>query len=253
MGNLMIGIDRAHRVLLGTSEISAGTHNVTNKSWKKSNPSLPYLQELQLVVTVSREDTYQVVDGNNLYTDILIHLSQLKTFRFSIYTYIYNRNVSIDNFPSNDDIQQSFDYNKFGEIDSYVQHTIEKDEYGCHVYSLPFTFDMFNRLSMSFLGGVFYHVKILVANDYVPWEENFVKKIAESFPFIETLFIANSKPKKNKLQSSNETQKLEVTTFTRLSELRVTLTHTDYIEQLLFNRYTHLPRLCLLEIKYDQL
>ncbi|UJR12938.1 hypothetical protein I4U23_017111 [Adineta vaga] len=134
---------------------------------------MSYLQELRLVISVSREDTNQIVNGNNLYTDILIYLSELKSFRFSIYTYISNRNVSIDNFPSNDDIKQSFDYNRFGKEDN--------------------------------------------------------------------------------LQLSKEAEKLELITFTRLFELRVALAHMDYVEQLLFNRYTHLPRLRQLQIKYNQL
>ncbi|UJR18235.1 hypothetical protein I4U23_005135 [Adineta vaga] len=126
-------------------------------------------EELRLVITVPREDTYQVTDGNNLYTDILIHLSQLKSFRF-------------------------------------------------------------------------------IANDYVPWEKNFLKKIAQCFPFIETLLIVNSKPQENKSQLSKEAEKLELTTFTRLFELRVALAHMNYVEQLLFNRCIHLPRLRILEM-----
>ncbi|UJR17912.1 hypothetical protein I4U23_004811 [Adineta vaga] len=89
-----------------------------------------------------------------------------------------------------------------------------------------------------------------IANDYMPWEDISFNQIAESFPFIETLVIANSKPQKNKLQLNNETDKLKITTFSRLMELRVTLAHMDYIERLMFNRCTHLPRLCQLEIDY---
>ncbi|CAF3726964.1 unnamed protein product [Adineta steineri] len=217
---------------------------------------MSYLEELSLFLTVSRRDTYEVVDGNNLYHDILIQLSQLKIFQFSIYTYLFNTNVSINDFPSNDDIQRSFNSNRFRQIGSYVQHTPGKTVYGCHVYSLPFKFKTFIRLSTSFSGGIFYHVRMLVANDYVPWEYYFIKKVAESFPSLEVLLISNSHPQKNKSQFNNNnvnTENLQMITFIRLLDLRVTLTHIDYIEQLLFNRYTHLPRLCQLEIDYEQL
>ncbi|CAF1260334.1 unnamed protein product, partial [Adineta steineri] len=79
---------------------------------------MSYLEELRLFLNVIRKDTYEVVDGNNLYNDILIHLSQLKIFQFSIYTYLFNTNVSINDFPSNDDIQRSFNPNRFGQIGS---------------------------------------------------------------------------------------------------------------------------------------
>ncbi|CAF1478481.1 unnamed protein product [Adineta steineri] len=173
----------------------------------------------------------QFVDGNNLYNDILIHLSQLKIFQFSIYTYLFNTNVLINDFPSNDDIQRSFNANRFGQIGS---------------------------LSNSFPGGIFYHVRMLVANDYVSWDYCFFKKVAESFPSLEVLMISNSHPQKNKLQlnnnnNNNNTENLQMITFLRLLDLRVILAHIDYIEQLLFNRYTHLPRLCQLEVDYEQL
>jgi len=41
-GNFFFGIDRAHRVLLGTSETRVGTHMYANRFQKKSNPCLRY-------------------------------------------------------------------------------------------------------------------------------------------------------------------------------------------------------------------
>ena len=38
----MIGIDRAHQVLLGTSKSNIGTHMYANPFKKKSNPCLRY-------------------------------------------------------------------------------------------------------------------------------------------------------------------------------------------------------------------
>jgi hypothetical protein len=42
-------------------------------------------------------------------------------------------------------------------------------------------------------------------------------------------------------------------TFNRLIDLRISLLHDDYIQQLLCNRYTYLPHFCELEIEYEQL
>ena len=65
--------------------------------------------------------------------------------------------------------------------------------------------------------------------------------------------ICNSSPQENKSQLNNNFEQFPIVTFSRLLDLQINLSHVDYIQQLLFNRYTHLPRLCQLEIEYEQL
>lgn len=214
------------------------------------------LEELNLFFAVSKRDTFRVVDGNDLKNNILIHLSQLKTFHFSIYTYLYQLNNPIPNendYPSNDDIQQSFIDNKFEQVRSYIHHSSSKDIYKCHVYSIPFQFKAFMRLSSSFTKDIFTHVRTLAINDCVSWDYHFFNKVNQSFPFIEILMICNSSPQENNSQLNNNVELFPIVTFSRLLDLHIYLSHIDYTKQLLFNRYTHLPRLCQLQIEYEQL
>src|SRR5579871_647431 len=185
------------------------------------------LEELALFLTVSKRDTFRIVDGNDLKNNILIHLSQLKTFHFSIYTYLYQFNNHIPNendyYPSNNDIQQSFIDNKFGQVRSYIHHSSSKDIYRCHVYSLPFQFKTFMRLASSFTGDIFTHVRTLAINDYVSWDYHFFNKVNQSFPFIEILLICNSSPQENKSQPKNNFEQFLIVTFSRLLDLRISL------------------------------
>ena len=214
------------------------------------------LEELQLFLTVHKRDTFRVVDGNVLEQNILIPLSQLKKFHFSIYTSLHqlnNRQVNLNDYPTNEFLQESFRKEKFGQVGSYVRQSFTKTIYGCHVYSLPFQFKTFHRLDSSFTSNIFTHVRTLSINGYASWDYHFFSKVNQSFPFIETLMMYNRLPQKYPNQSNNNFEQFPIITFNRLLVLYVSFLHMDYIRQLLFNRFTHLPRLCLLEIKYEQL
>ncbi|CAF0927368.1 unnamed protein product [Adineta steineri] len=214
------------------------------------------LEELHLFLTVSRRDTFRIVDGNDLKQNILIHLSQLKTFHFSIYTYLYqfiNREPNNDDYSSNNDIQQSFIDTKLGQVGSYVHHSSSKNRYRCHVYSIPYKFKTFMRLSISFTGGIFTNVRILAINDDVSWNYHFFHKVNQSFPFIETLMICNSLPQEDKSLLNNNFEQFPIVTFNQLLNLHIYGLHIDYIQQLLFNQHTRLPCLGQLEIKYEEL
>jgi hypothetical protein len=104
--------------------------------------------------------------------------------------------------------------------------------------------------TISFTGGIFTNVRILAINDYVSWDYYFFNKINQNFPFIEILMICNSSPQENKSQNFEQ---FPIVTFNRLLDLHISLSHVDYIQQLLFNRYTRLPRLYQLQIEYEQL
>jgi hypothetical protein len=64
------------------------------------------LNELKLYLSIIRYDsTY--IDGIQLHDEILINMTQLNKFTFSIKTTVFNKNIQID-LPSNEDIQYSF-------------------------------------------------------------------------------------------------------------------------------------------------
>ena len=217
---------------------------------------MSHLEELHLFLNILKEQRLSVVDGNDLQKNLLIHLSQLKRFHFSIYTYVCELNIPISHENiclSNDDLQQSFIDNQFGQVRSYVHQNSSKYIYGCHVYSIPYQFKEFLRLGYSFANDVFIAVRTLFIHDYICWDDHFFKRINQSFPLIETLIMGNSSPQTNQFQLSNNRKQFPIMIFNRLSNLHLNHLHIDYIELFLFSRYSHLPRLSQLEIDYEQL
>ena len=147
---------------------------------------------------------------------------------------------------SNDDLQQSFVDNQFGQIRSYVHPNIFLD-----VMSIQLK--QFLRLGYSFPNDVFIAVRTLFIHDYICWDDHFFKRINQSFPLIETLIMGNSSPQTNQFQLSNNRKQFPIMIFNRLSNLHLNHLEIDYIELFLFSRYSHLPRLSQLEIDYEQL
>ncbi|CAF3999621.1 unnamed protein product [Adineta steineri] len=211
------------------------------------------LEELRLFLAVVRVDS-TVIDGIELYDQVLVHMSHLNKFVFSINNGVFFENNEID-VPSNEDIQNSFIGREYGEVGSYVHFessTItgfkqSKDVVMSHVYSLPYQFESFLHLNNSFQGGMFVNVRHLTMTDSYPFEREFFKTISDSFPFIENLTISNLEPQKNKQHSST------LISFPHLNLLNLINAHDDYAEQFLVDTNTHLPCLLDLCITYESL
>ncbi|CAF2668198.1 unnamed protein product [Rotaria sp. Silwood2] len=204
------------------------------------------LEELTLFLFVKRiKSTY--IDGIHLNDEILIHMPRLNKFTFSITTLVCNRNSNII-LPSNDDIQRSFIERKYQQIGSYADDNTMKIRARCHIYSLPYQFDMFHNVTNSFKGAIFDKVRsVIIIDDIRPFEYEFSRIISQSFPFLQTLSIQNNEPQKYKKYL------FKFITFPHLNVLNLELAHIDYIEQFLFERKTHLPCLLHLTIQYDSL
>jgi len=76
------------------------------------------LEELILFLSVIRIDSI-FIGGIELYYQVLIHMSHLNKFVFSINTGVLIKNNKID-VPSNEDIQHSFIGREYGQVGSYV-------------------------------------------------------------------------------------------------------------------------------------
>ena len=76
------------------------------------------LDELTLFLCVGRIDS-TVIDGNELYEQVLSHMPYLNKFVFSINTGVLIKKNKI-NVPSNEDIQNSFIGRNYGQVGSYV-------------------------------------------------------------------------------------------------------------------------------------
>ncbi|CAF1170067.1 unnamed protein product [Adineta steineri] len=215
------------------------------------------LEELILFLTVIRTDS-TLIDGIELYDQVLVHMSQLNKFIFSIYTGVFIENNEIV-IPSNQAIQDSFIGKEYGQVGSYVHFEPRKPTnriidfekakavVKSHIYSLPYQFESFLHLNNSFQGGMFVTVRCLTMTDSFPFEREFFKTISDSFPFIKNLKISNLEPLKKKQHPAT------VISFPHLNLLNLVNAHDDYAEQFLVDTNTHLPCLLDLCILYESL
>jgi len=207
------------------------------------------LEEFILFLLVARvNSTY--INGIQLYDDILIHMSRLKKFTFSIITCVIIENgiMKID-LSSNEDIQSSFIGRGYGQVGSYVYYDSMETVGRCHVYSLPYQFENFFGLNNSyhFQDAIFDKVRCLAMHDTRPFEHEFFKLTSHHFPFLKELNIRNIHPQKDKQHSST------LIIFPHLILLNLLEAHDDYAEQFLLNKNTHLPCLLDLCVRYESL
>ncbi|CAF1682706.1 unnamed protein product, partial [Rotaria magnacalcarata] len=203
------------------------------------------LEELKLYLFVRRFDSIYI-DGIQLHDQILIYMPRLNKFTFSIKTRVVNKNIRI-NLSSNENIQRSFIGKKYGQVDSYV-HTRSTETKGeCHIYSFPYEFEYFHDLNISFPGGMFHKVRNLMMVDTRPFEHKLFKLISQDFPFLQHLYIYNDESRKYKEDS------FPFITFPHLTLLHLQFAHVNYVELFLLKKYTHLPNLLNLYIRYESL
>ncbi|CAF1203113.1 unnamed protein product [Adineta steineri] len=78
------------------------------------------LEELVLFLTVIRTDS-TLIDGIELYDQVLVHMLHLNKFVFSIYTGVFIENNEIV-IPSNQDIQDNFIERQYTQVDSNISN-----------------------------------------------------------------------------------------------------------------------------------
>ena len=206
------------------------------------------LEELTLFLSIVRPKTIYI-DGNHLYDEVLNYMPQLNKFVFSIYTstrIITDHNAF--NFPSNDDIRNSFIKRGFQAIDVYVNNKLIDNKGKCHIYSLPYQFNEFYYMNSCFQGGKFDKVRLLLMRDEHPFEHELFKIISRDFPFLQQLIIYNYDASTNKQDHSST-----LITFNHLYKLNLLSAHDDYAIQFLSDKITRLPCLTNLAIEYKAL
>ena len=147
---------------------------------------MPSVEELTLYLTVSKTDCNRLVDGQTLHDDVVARLPQSKQFHFSILTHLYGDNMRITP-QSNEELRRSFTANNFEQTGSYIDRCLEGSYSIGHVYSLPYAFSTFRKLSVSFPGGRFDCVRSLEIETWSTVKHGFFKQIAEAFPCLDTL------------------------------------------------------------------
>ncbi|CAF4443122.1 unnamed protein product [Rotaria socialis] len=164
----------------------------------------------------------------------------------SIVSQTVNKNIKID-LPSNDNIQSSFIERGYNQVGSYADFNSTTNVGRCHVFSLPYRFEIFINLNNFFTGGIFNKVRCLFMNDTSSFEHELFALVSQAFPYLEKLYVYNFQAQKNKQHSST------LIVFSHLVKLILRAVHVDYAEQFLFEKNTRLPRLLELTIEYETL
>ena len=117
----------------------------------------------------------------------------------------------------------------------------------CHIYSYPYTWTFYRNISNSFPGGLYQCVREISLFDVRPFEHDFLLRIAQSFPSIKKLSLANRKPQQN-----NHLQ-WPIIRYSHLIQIDLACAHEDYIEEFLNNTKTCLLSNVHLRVSYDDL
>jgi len=203
------------------------------------------LEELTLFLRVKRFNS-TFIDGKQLYNDFLIYMTQLQKFSFSIHTQLMNKDVGIK-LPSSNDLRNSFFELGYKDIDAFGDINFVNHRANSHIYSVPYQFKKFYFMTSTFQGGKFDQVRRLIMFDRRPFEHRLFQIIARDLPFLQRLIVNNHEKQQVKDHSD------EYITFSRLCELCLGDSHTDYVMEFLSNENIDLPRLTSLAVTYQTL
>ncbi|CAF4449238.1 unnamed protein product, partial [Rotaria sp. Silwood2] len=173
------------------------------------------LENLHLYLIVCQRT---FIDGNNLKRNILNHMPQLNKFTFNIHSSIRLHNQI--NLLSNEDIQYTFNGFQNNQIISCVDYFSKVQRGQCHIYSYPYEWKEYHKITNNFPGGIFKYIREISLFDERPFEHEFFFQISQSFPFMKKLDVINKKPQKDK-QSRNldHNQHLSIIEYPHLSQL----------------------------------
>jgi hypothetical protein len=192
------------------------------------------------------------ISGIDLHNEVLIHMPQLHKFSY----YMASENVIAD--PSirisNSDIEQTFTNVKHGQMGCMVDY-FDPTIMICRVFSLPFKFPHLERIANNIPNIIFNSVTHLTLWDTNPFKHEFFIRLQRAFPFVKNLSIYNIKPPFWRFGEHHLRDKdwCSIVEYPHLRYLDVSDAATDYVENFLDERKTHLPRLIHLKIDYDSL
>jgi hypothetical protein len=193
------------------------------------------------------------IDGIHLENEILIRMPVLQKFSFNIVT--YNGFVDEINRQSNDDIRRTFLNKRFPQVVCYIDYH-RGGRARSHIYSLPYTMDETLHICSSFSSGFSSNVRhLLLIDDLHPFEHDFFDRLSQAFPLLNILTVFTRQPQKYKRSNHTNQDKCvsSIIEFLYLTSLVIIHVHIDYVEQLLVETNTHLPRLVKLSVDYEHL
>ncbi|CAF1199811.1 unnamed protein product [Rotaria sordida] len=226
--------------------------NVYNKLIVPFLQRMSNLEKLCLNLIVRSENTF--IDGNELKQNIINHMARLQRFEFYICSSISLRNQIY--LQSKEDIQHTFRDFKDDQVISYVDYFQKEQCSLCHIYLYLDQLKYYYTVTNNFPGGLFPCVRKISLYDDHPFEHEFFLRIAQSFPFMQTLSLKNFKPQNNKLckESQNDNQHFSIINYSYLTNLTLYDAHDDYIEEFLVDTKICLPNNAVhVNIYYEQL
>ncbi|CAF1470948.1 unnamed protein product [Rotaria sordida] len=226
--------------------------NVYNKLIVPFLQRMSNLEKLCLNLIVRSENTF--IDGNELKQNIINHMARLQRFEFYICSSISLRNQIY--LQSKEDIQHTFRDFKDDQVISYVDYFQKEQCSLCHIYLYLDQLKYYYTVTNNFPGGLFPCVRKISLYDDHPFEHEFFLRIAQSFPFMQTLSLKNFKPQNNKLckESQNDNQDFSIINYPYLTNLTLYDAHDDYIEEFLVDTKICLPNNAVhVNIYYEQL
>ena len=208
------------------------------------------LEKLSLNIMCDRGTSF--IDGMDL-KKIINHFTMLNQFTFHIRSTIFCDLAP--EWPSNEQIQDTFMNLKQYHISSSVDYFLQKRIGQCHIYSNPYTMNWFHNIANHFPGGLFKSVRKISLFDEHPFEYEFFIKIAQAFPLIKELSLSNRKAQKDKnyRNSKDNSEDLPLIKYLHLTKLDLISAHQDYINLFLDHTITSLPNCISLGINYISL
>ncbi|CAF4841799.1 unnamed protein product [Rotaria socialis] len=177
------------------------------------------LEKRHLYLNVTDRNTF--IDGDDLKTNIINHLSRVNSFVFNIK--LCNSHYIETDLPRNEYIQQSFKDFKYNRVISCFDHFQGSRYNQCHIYS-----ELFKRV---------YEVSLF---DERPVEHDFSLQILQSFPFMKKLTINTRKAQINerRRKSKNDVENVSIINYYHLTELQFFQAYEEYLEESLLNTKT---------------
>ncbi|CAF0921931.1 unnamed protein product [Adineta steineri] len=219
------------------------------------------LEKLTLNISIyNRKRFIDVISGADVQHDILNYMPQLRSFTFYICTYVGP--VTSPYKLSSEAIQLTLANIGQPHISSMVNYVHSVIHFGegfraaCSIFSLPFQFDYLQDLGNHFPNIIFSYVTYLLLRDIIPFEHEFLVRIARSFPSLKHLCIYNKKSQVSDglmTLSSDNCQLHSIIAYPHLTILDIKFSHKDYVEQFLNETKTFVPCLTELEVRVDHL
>jgi hypothetical protein len=200
------------------------------------------LEKLDLSLVVAGKTRF--IDGNDLKINILNDMPLLDKFTFNIRS--LSRLSKLIDFPSNEDIQHTFNNFRDNQIISCVDYFQERRYGQCQISSYPYQLKHYNEISNNYPDGIFQCVERVSLYDERPFEHEFFLRIEKSFPLMTHLTVVNRK-------QQNQNQDLSIIKYPHLMYLDLTETHEDYLEQFLLDTKMCLQNNIIIVVDYQLL